>query len=547
LGEANTPPSLHRYLYAYANPLRYVDLHGYSSEEINPEQFNSSALETTTDDKQHNVTTSQRGGYSITRASGAQAASLANWINGEHPTKAAETEEEMTGAWAGDTARRIQRRAKEVKQELEQDVQDNPGLLNVLKATIKATAWDLAASTSDVLKLGEGAAKGGWGWAEDAFRLMEIIDYTKGLGALAKHGVKAVANAGARRAAASQLAHAADDVAKVALRHADDVAGGLLRQADEVAGVALKQTDDLARQAVRRADVDDAIGVSCALNSFAADTLVATANGLVPIQDIVEGDSVLAFDEFSSATGTYSVTATMAHLDPVVVTLTLDGEQIETTPEHPFYRADGGWTLAGNLEVGDRIQQADDEESTVRDIEISRRSQVMYNLTVFNAHTFFIGSEQWLVHNACPGGLGITGGDVRGWTAGVNDNLKEGPWGRYFVAGTRNLQEGYARRHILPLDQMIKHFDTTLSPLSVKEAVQKLTANGIQVQGRTWDAVRQSVAGRLRHFNQDPRNLWIGLQGPNRAVSTAMDYPRSWSPQKIAAHTRYMQQTYFLK
>ncbi|MCA9266532.1 MAG: hypothetical protein KDA60_21880, partial [Planctomycetales bacterium] len=29
LGEINTPPSLHRYLYAYANPLRYVDLTGY--------------------------------------------------------------------------------------------------------------------------------------------------------------------------------------------------------------------------------------------------------------------------------------------------------------------------------------------------------------------------------------------------------------------------------------------------------------------------------------------------------------------------------------
>ncbi|MCG7964041.1 MAG: hypothetical protein N0E54_15180, partial [Candidatus Thiodiazotropha taylori] len=29
LGEANTPPSLHRYLYAYANPTVYVDLNGY--------------------------------------------------------------------------------------------------------------------------------------------------------------------------------------------------------------------------------------------------------------------------------------------------------------------------------------------------------------------------------------------------------------------------------------------------------------------------------------------------------------------------------------
>ena len=33
LGEVNIPPSLHRHLYTYANPLRYVDLTGYQSKE----------------------------------------------------------------------------------------------------------------------------------------------------------------------------------------------------------------------------------------------------------------------------------------------------------------------------------------------------------------------------------------------------------------------------------------------------------------------------------------------------------------------------------
>src|SRR5207247_3335451 len=36
LGEGNTPPSLHRYLYAYSNPLRFVDLTGYQTIEANP-------------------------------------------------------------------------------------------------------------------------------------------------------------------------------------------------------------------------------------------------------------------------------------------------------------------------------------------------------------------------------------------------------------------------------------------------------------------------------------------------------------------------------
>lgn len=30
-----------------------------------------------------------------------------------------------------------------------------------------------------------------------------------------------------------------------------------------------------------------------------------------------------------------------------------------------------------------------------------REPQIMYNLTVTSAHTFFVGKQQWLVHNSC--------------------------------------------------------------------------------------------------------------------------------------------------
>ncbi len=36
LGDAATPPSLHRFLYAYNNPLKYIDLTGYAAESQNP-------------------------------------------------------------------------------------------------------------------------------------------------------------------------------------------------------------------------------------------------------------------------------------------------------------------------------------------------------------------------------------------------------------------------------------------------------------------------------------------------------------------------------
>lgn len=71
--------------------------------------------------------------------------------------------------------------------------------------------------------------------------------------------------------------------------------------------------------------------------SFDAETPVATAEGATPISEIDVGDRVLAWDETTNATGYYTVTATLAHVDPVIVHLTIDGETIETTPEHPFY------------------------------------------------------------------------------------------------------------------------------------------------------------------------------------------------------------------
>ena len=57
---------------------------------------------------------------------------------------------------------------------------------------------------------------------------------------------------------------------------------------------------------------------------------------------------------------------------------------------------------AGELRVGDRVRSASGE-GEVEAVESVASPQVMYNLTVAEAHTFFVGDGQWLVHNACPG------------------------------------------------------------------------------------------------------------------------------------------------
>ncbi len=114
------------------------------------------------------------------------------------------------------------------------------------------------------------------------------------------------------------------------------------------------------------------------------------------------GELVLAFNEEIGEVGYYPVTATWAHLDPVVVELTIDSEVVWTTPEHPFYTVDGGWETVLELQVGEEIRQADGSTGVVEGVVYHARPQMMYNMTVATAHTYFVGDGHWLVHNSCP-------------------------------------------------------------------------------------------------------------------------------------------------
>ncbi len=139
-------------------------------------------------------------------------------------------------------------------------------------------------------------------------------------------------------------------------------------------------------------------GIQC---SFSADTKVATDHGEEPIGELKVGEKVLAYDQKTATTGNYAIQAVLKHDDPVIVHLTLDGEQIDTTPEHPFFTKEHGWVDAGKLQVGEHVRKADGSYGVVKKITLEHRHQTMYNLTVDTAHTFFVGEGKWLVHNTC--------------------------------------------------------------------------------------------------------------------------------------------------
>lgn len=136
----------------------------------------------------------------------------------------------------------------------------------------------------------------------------------------------------------------------------------------------------------------------CPTHSFDAETLVSTIQGKIPISELQEGDWVLAYHELTGELGYYPVTKTWVHIDPIIITLVIDGELIETTPNHPFY-TDEGWLGAGDLWVGAKVVRANGQLGQVESINVETTPQLMYDLTVDVAHTYFVGRHQWLVHN----------------------------------------------------------------------------------------------------------------------------------------------------
>jgi RHS repeat-associated protein len=148
-------------------------------------------------------------------------------------------------------------------------------------------------------------------------------------------------------------------------------------------------------------------GASAAANqlatqcSFNSDTYVETKDGEKLIGEIQIGDYVLAWNESDNTINYYPIKAVLVHEDKTLTELILNGEWIETTPEHPFYTEESGWLPADELKLGMHIRQADGDYELVWLKWNIHKTQHMYNLTVDTAHTFFVGRGKWLVHNDC--------------------------------------------------------------------------------------------------------------------------------------------------
>ena len=153
----------------------------------------------------------------------------------------------------------------------------------------------------------------------------------------------------------------------------------------------------------------------CKKECFVAGTLVATEVGSVPIEEIQAGDMVWASDPETGEVALKEVVQTFRNETTELVHVTVNGEEIICTNEHPFYSPVKGWTEACQLRAGDILVLVNGEYVIVEQVqhEILEAPVATYNFEVQDFHTYYVGKSAVLVHNLCVAREGKFRADVR--------------------------------------------------------------------------------------------------------------------------------------
>ncbi len=136
---------------------------------------------------------------------------------------------------------------------------------------------------------------------------------------------------------------------------------------------------------------------------FVEGTEVETISGKKDIEDIEEGDYVLAEDPKTGEQDYKRVLSTYIYEKIALVHVFVGDEEIVATEEHPFYVEGEGFVPANELKEGYILRTSDDSEISIDQIEIEYLTEPVkvYNLRVEGFHTYFVSEKSVLVHNEC--------------------------------------------------------------------------------------------------------------------------------------------------
>lgn len=179
------------------------------------------------------------------------------------------------------------------------------------------------------------------------------------------------------------------------------------------------------------------LGCGC----FEEGTLVATPEGLRRIEEIQVGDQVFAWDPATGGTIAQTVTALIRPEAKPLWRLEVrnnDGETevFHATDDHPWFIEGVGWVETQSLGAGQRIETADDRGLSIIDIARTDRVERTFNLSVEGLHTFLVGENGAVVHNACP--LGDLARRIAAWLGPFR--VVRSPTGNYIFTSVDGLR-----------------------------------------------------------------------------------------------------------
>lgn len=133
--------------------------------------------------------------------------------------------------------------------------------------------------------------------------------------------------------------------------------------------------------------------------SFAAGTLVLTADGFAPVETISVGQQVRSRNENSFRDHPQRVTDVFGRLAPSYRRLVTETEDFKVTDEHPLWLQGKGWTEAHKLVPGDIIASEQGDTMVLANDAVRQPIRV-YNFSVEHTPNYFVGSGQVWAHNA---------------------------------------------------------------------------------------------------------------------------------------------------
>ena len=163
-------------------------------------------------------------------------------------------------------------------------------------------------------------------------------------------------------------------------------------------------------------------GMTTTMKCFVAGTLVLTASGLVAIENIKPGDMVYAADAETLEVSTKQVLETYIRETSSLVHLTINGENIISTYDHPYYVKDKGFVSAEALWIGAELIDKNGNVVLVEQLyreNLGAESVKVYNFQVDDYHTYFVSEYCILVHNA---------GDLYSRPSGYRKGVRDKTW-----------------------------------------------------------------------------------------------------------------------